>query len=86
MRQKKYKKYFTVTHIVLTFLNDLNSKNVDNTSKSSKDDSKILSKVFENMQINSNNNIQNEYEKETIQQIKKNNIDDVVGIDIILSI
>ncbi|RIA82940.1 hypothetical protein C1645_834577 [Glomus cerebriforme] len=47
----------------------LNSKNEDNPSKSSKDDSKILSKVFENMQINSNN--------KTIQQIKKNNIDDV---------
>ncbi|RIA82102.1 hypothetical protein C1645_835878, partial [Glomus cerebriforme] len=63
-------------------IDDLNSKNDDNKSKSSKDDTMILSKVFENMQLNSNNNIQNEYEKETIQQIKKNNIDDDVDDEI----
>ncbi|RIA78756.1 hypothetical protein C1645_883032, partial [Glomus cerebriforme] len=56
-------------------IDDLTCKNDDNKSKLSniKDDSKILSKVLENIQLNSNNNIQNEYEKETIQQIKKNN-------------
>ncbi|RIA79748.1 hypothetical protein C1645_882529 [Glomus cerebriforme] len=55
-------------------IDDLNCKNDDN-----KDDSKILSKVFENMQIFK----MNEYEKETIQQMNKTNIDnDVVDDEI----
>ncbi|RIA81025.1 hypothetical protein C1645_810218 [Glomus cerebriforme] len=59
------------------FLNQGTRQKVRSFNIPHNNDSKILSKVFENMQINSNNNIQNEYEKETIRQIKKNNIDDV---------
>ncbi|PKC71457.1 hypothetical protein RhiirA1_438861 [Rhizophagus irregularis] len=70
----------TEVHLV----DDFNNKSVSktfNTSKSSniiKDDDKKLSEVFENMQINSNNNIiQYDYNRE-ITQVKKhtNNIDD----------
>ncbi|GES78396.1 kinase-like domain-containing protein [Rhizophagus clarus] len=59
---------------------DFDNKNDDNTSKSSdkiKDDNKKLSEVFENMQINSNNNIQNNYIKEIIQA-NKHNIDNYI--------
>ncbi|GBC06875.1 hypothetical protein RclHR1_07100011 [Rhizophagus clarus] len=54
-------------------IEDFDNKSNNNTSKSSdilKDDSKKLSKIFENVQINSNN-------EETIQQVKKHNIDDI---------
>ncbi|GES78399.1 kinase-like domain-containing protein [Rhizophagus clarus] len=34
-------------------------------------------KVFESMQINSNNNVQNDYAKEIFQQVKKHNIDNI---------
>ncbi|CAB4408879.1 unnamed protein product [Rhizophagus irregularis] len=63
-------------------IDDFNDKDVtktSNTSKSSniiKDDDKKLSEVFEDMQINSNNNyIQNDNKKEIIQQVNKYNID-----------
>ncbi|POG69986.1 kinase-like domain-containing protein [Rhizophagus irregularis DAOM 181602=DAOM 197198] len=63
-------------------IDDFNDKDVSktsNTSKSSniiKDDDKKLSEVFENMQINSNNNyIQNDNKIEIIQQVNKHNID-----------
>ncbi|GBB85139.1 hypothetical protein RclHR1_01170023 [Rhizophagus clarus] len=58
-------------------IDDFDNKNDDNISKSNdkiKDYNKKLSGVFENMQINSNNNIQNDYIKEIIQA-NKHNID-----------
>ncbi|GES78427.1 kinase-like domain-containing protein [Rhizophagus clarus] len=61
-------------------IEDFDNKSNNNTSKSSdilKDDSKKLSKIFENVQINSNNDNQNNYKEETIQQVKKHNIDDI---------
>ncbi|GES78424.1 kinase-like domain-containing protein [Rhizophagus clarus] len=61
-------------------IEDFDNKSNNNTSKSSdilKDDSKKLSKIFENMQINSNNDKQNNYKEGTIQQVKKHNIDDI---------
>ncbi|GES78406.1 kinase-like domain-containing protein [Rhizophagus clarus] len=62
-------------------IEDFDNKSNDNTSKSSdilKDDSsKKLFKIFENMQINSNNDNQVSYKEETIQQVKKHNIDDI---------
>ncbi|GES78413.1 kinase-like domain-containing protein [Rhizophagus clarus] len=63
-------------------IEDFDNKSNNNTSKSSdsilKDDSKKLSKIFENMQINSNNDNQVSYKEETtIQQVKKHNIDDI---------
>ncbi|PKK72597.1 kinase-like protein [Rhizophagus irregularis] len=60
-------------------IEDLDNKSNNNTSKSNdifKDDSKKLSKVFGNMQINSNNDNQDNYKEETIQ-VKKHNIDDI---------
>ncbi|CAB4409579.1 unnamed protein product [Rhizophagus irregularis] len=60
-------------------IEDLDNKSNNNTSKSNdifKDDSKKLSKVFETMQINSNNDNQDNYKEETIQ-VKKHNIDDI---------
>ncbi|CAB4496142.1 unnamed protein product [Rhizophagus irregularis] len=63
-------------------IDDFNDKDVSktsNTSKSSniiKDDDKKLSEVFEDMQINSNNNyIQNDNKIKIIQQVNKHNID-----------
>ncbi|RGB42771.1 kinase-like domain-containing protein [Rhizophagus diaphanus] len=50
-------------------IEDLDNKSNNNTSKSNdifKDDSKKLSEVFENMQINSNNDNQDNYKEETI--------------------
>ncbi|CAB4379168.1 unnamed protein product [Rhizophagus irregularis] len=58
-------------------IEDLDNKSNNNTSKSNdifKDDSKKLSKVFETMQINSNNDNQDNYKEETIQV--KNDIND----------
>ncbi|GES78420.1 kinase-like domain-containing protein [Rhizophagus clarus] len=58
-------------------IEDFDNKNDNNTSKSSnilKDDSKKLSKVFENMKINSIDDNQNDYKG---QQVKKHNIDDI---------
>ncbi|GBB85137.1 hypothetical protein RclHR1_01170021 [Rhizophagus clarus] len=61
-------------------IDDIVNKNDDNTSKSS--DDKKLSEALGNMQINSNNNIQNDYIKEFILAEKHNNddIDDENGI------
>ncbi|GET66842.1 kinase-like domain-containing protein [Rhizophagus irregularis DAOM 181602=DAOM 197198] len=63
-------------------IDDFNDKDVSKTSSTSKssniikDDDKKLSEVFENMQINSNNNyIQNDNKIEIIQQVNKHNID-----------
>ncbi|PKK76851.1 kinase-like protein [Rhizophagus irregularis] len=72
-------------------IDDFNNKSVSktfNTSKSSniiKDDDKKLSEVFENMQINLNNNIiQYDYNREITQQVKKHtNIDDIDDEDTI---
>ncbi|GBC06866.1 hypothetical protein RclHR1_07100002 [Rhizophagus clarus] len=61
-----------------TEVEDFDNESNNNTSKSSdmlKDDSKILSKILENMQINSNN--VSYKEETTIQQVKKHNIDDI---------
>ncbi|CAB4398596.1 unnamed protein product [Rhizophagus irregularis] len=47
---------------------------INKTSKMNsifKDNSKGLSKVFNKLQINSNDEIQNDYKKETIQQVKE---------------
>ncbi|CAB4408876.1 unnamed protein product [Rhizophagus irregularis] len=61
-------------------IDDFINKNNDNASKSIniiEDDNKELSEVTENMQINysNSNNVQNDYKKEIIQQVKKHNID-----------
>ncbi|GES78395.1 kinase-like domain-containing protein [Rhizophagus clarus] len=65
-------------------IDDIVNKNDDNTSKSSGkiNDDKKLSEALGNMQINSNNNIQNDYIKEFILAEKHNNddIDDENGI------
>ncbi|CAB4409586.1 unnamed protein product [Rhizophagus irregularis] len=50
--------------------------NIDDFNDKDVNDDKKLSEVFENMQINSNNNyIQNDNKKEIIQQVNKYNID-----------
>ncbi|CAB5192812.1 unnamed protein product [Rhizophagus irregularis] len=61
-------------------IDDFINKNNDNATKSIniiEDDNKELSEVTENMQINysNSNNVQNDYKKEIIQQVKKHNID-----------
>ncbi|CAB4408847.1 unnamed protein product [Rhizophagus irregularis] len=78
---------YNIPYNIDDFNNKSDSKTF-NTSKSSniiKDDDKKLSEVFENMQINSNNNIiQYDYNREITQQVKKHtNIDDIDDEDTI---
>ncbi|GET50414.1 kinase-like domain-containing protein [Rhizophagus irregularis DAOM 181602=DAOM 197198] len=60
--------------------NNSNDQKINKTSKMNSifkdDDSKGLFEVFNKLQINSNDEIQNNYKKETIQQVKGPAIDD----------
>ncbi|CAB4424128.1 unnamed protein product [Rhizophagus irregularis] len=59
--------------------NNSNDQKINKTSKTNsifKASSKSLSKVFKTLKINSKNEIQKDYKKETIQQVKGPVIDD----------
>ncbi|GES78410.1 kinase-like domain-containing protein [Rhizophagus clarus] len=61
-------------------IEDFDNKSNNNTSESInilKDYNEKLTKIFDNIQINSNNDNQNNYKEVTIQQVKKHNIDDI---------
>ncbi|UZO09565.1 uncharacterized protein OCT59_029783 [Rhizophagus irregularis] len=73
-RSKTYN--YNIPYNIDNFIN----KNNDNASKSIniiEDDNKELSEVTEIIQINysNSNNVQNDYKKEIIQQVKKHNFD-----------